>query len=161
VRIRIEGSDLPGRRGGIEADALRRNHVQIGVQRRAEVVDPVSARRGVGGGVVRCRPDQHAAAVTDRECRRVPVAHCQRSQFPGRRICRLSGRQRKFTWLERRRPDLCSTHRQRTLKDPCRVGVLPRRVDVIDQEQRHQPLSVMLADSPAHDDLSTMDQQPS
>jgi hypothetical protein len=39
VRIRIECSDLPGRRGGIEADALRRNNVQVGVQRRAEVVD--------------------------------------------------------------------------------------------------------------------------
>ena len=39
VRIRIEGSDLPGRRGGAEADALRRNNVQVGVQCRAEVVD--------------------------------------------------------------------------------------------------------------------------
>jgi hypothetical protein len=39
VRIRVEGSDLPGRPGGIEADALRRNNVQVGVQRRAEVVD--------------------------------------------------------------------------------------------------------------------------
>jgi hypothetical protein len=39
VRIRIEGSDLPGRRGGTEARALRRNNVQVGVQRRAEVVD--------------------------------------------------------------------------------------------------------------------------
>jgi hypothetical protein len=39
VRIRIEGSDLPGRRGGSEADALRRNNVHLGVQRRAEVVD--------------------------------------------------------------------------------------------------------------------------
>jgi uncharacterized protein DUF5990 len=39
VRIRIEGSDLPGRRGGTQALALRRNNVQVGVQRRAEVVD--------------------------------------------------------------------------------------------------------------------------
>jgi hypothetical protein len=39
VRIRIEGSDLPGRRGGAEADALRRNNVHVGVQRKAEVVD--------------------------------------------------------------------------------------------------------------------------
>jgi hypothetical protein len=39
VRIRIEGSDLPGRRSGSEADALRRNNVHVGVQRRAEVVD--------------------------------------------------------------------------------------------------------------------------
>jgi hypothetical protein len=39
VRIRIEGNELPGRHGGAEADALRRNNVQVGVQRRAEVVD--------------------------------------------------------------------------------------------------------------------------
>ena len=39
MRIRIEGSDLPGRRGGAEADGLRRNNVQVGVQCRAEVVD--------------------------------------------------------------------------------------------------------------------------
>lgn len=39
MRVRIEGSDLPGRRGGTEAEALRRNNVQVGVQRRAEVVD--------------------------------------------------------------------------------------------------------------------------
>jgi hypothetical protein len=38
VRIRIEGSDLPGRRGGSEADALWRNNVHVGVQRRAEAV---------------------------------------------------------------------------------------------------------------------------
>ena len=45
MRIRIEGSDLPGRRGGSEADSLRRNNVHVGVQRRAEVVDwvPVDA----------------------------------------------------------------------------------------------------------------------
>lgn len=39
MRIRIEGSDLPGRRGGVEADALRRRNVHVGVQCRAEVVD--------------------------------------------------------------------------------------------------------------------------
>ncbi|HLL64922.1 MAG TPA: DUF5990 family protein [Micromonosporaceae bacterium] len=39
MRIRIEGTDLPGRRGGTEADTLRRNTVHVGVQRRAEVVD--------------------------------------------------------------------------------------------------------------------------
>jgi hypothetical protein len=39
VRIRIEGSDLPGRRGTVEAGPLRRHDVQVGVQRRAEVVD--------------------------------------------------------------------------------------------------------------------------
>ena len=39
MRIRIEGSDLPGCRVGAEADALRRNNVQVGVQRRTEVVD--------------------------------------------------------------------------------------------------------------------------
>jgi len=45
MRIRIEGSDLPGRRGGSESDSLRRNNVHVGVQRRAEVVDwvPVDA----------------------------------------------------------------------------------------------------------------------
>jgi hypothetical protein len=43
VHIRIEGSDLPGRRGGSEADALRRNNVHVGVQRKAEVVDRVAA----------------------------------------------------------------------------------------------------------------------
>ena len=47
MRIRVEGSDLPGRRGGSEADALRRNNVHVGVQRRAEVVDrfPADAER--------------------------------------------------------------------------------------------------------------------
>lgn len=39
MRIRIEGSDLPGCRGGMQALALRRNNVQVGVQRGAEVVD--------------------------------------------------------------------------------------------------------------------------
>ncbi len=39
MRIRIEGRDLPGRRGGAEALAVRRGNVHVGVQRRAEVVD--------------------------------------------------------------------------------------------------------------------------
>jgi len=43
VRIRIEGSDLPGRRAGAEAGALRLGHVHVGVQRKAEVVDRVPA----------------------------------------------------------------------------------------------------------------------
>ncbi|MET7424542.1 DUF5990 family protein [Dactylosporangium sp. NPDC005555] len=43
MRIRIEGSDLPGRRGGTEADALRLGDVHVGVQRKAEVVDRVRA----------------------------------------------------------------------------------------------------------------------
>jgi hypothetical protein len=43
VRIRIEGSDLPGRRPGGEALALRLNNVHVGVQRRTEVVDRVPA----------------------------------------------------------------------------------------------------------------------
>jgi hypothetical protein len=43
VRIRIEGSDLPGRRAGAEADALRLGNVHVGVQRKAEVVDRVRA----------------------------------------------------------------------------------------------------------------------
>jgi uncharacterized protein DUF5990 len=43
VHIRIEGSDLPGRRGGLESDALRLRNVQVGVQRKAEVVDRVPA----------------------------------------------------------------------------------------------------------------------
>jgi hypothetical protein len=41
VWIRIEGSDLPGRRA--EAYALRLGNVQVGVQRKAEVVDRVPA----------------------------------------------------------------------------------------------------------------------
>ena len=43
MRIRIEGTDLPGRRGGGEADALRLGNVHVGVQRKAEVVDRVPA----------------------------------------------------------------------------------------------------------------------
>lgn len=46
--IRIEGTDLPGRRGGPVADELRLGNVHVGVQRagtqrRAEVVDRVRA----------------------------------------------------------------------------------------------------------------------
>ena len=37
--IRIEGTDLPGRRGGAEGDRLRAGNVQVGLQRKAEVVD--------------------------------------------------------------------------------------------------------------------------
>ncbi|MEV4122003.1 DUF5990 family protein [Micromonospora sp. NPDC049645] len=43
MRIRIDGDDLPGRRAGAEADALRLGNVHVGVQRRAEVVDRVPA----------------------------------------------------------------------------------------------------------------------
>ncbi|MBM0202495.1 hypothetical protein JNW90_04720 [Micromonospora sp. STR1s_5] len=43
MRIRIDGSDLPGRRPGAEADALRRGNVHVGVQRKADVVDQVPA----------------------------------------------------------------------------------------------------------------------
>ncbi|WP_444951492.1 DUF5990 family protein [Micromonospora ureilytica] len=43
MRIRIDGSDLPGRRPGAEADALRLGNVHVGVQRKAEVVDQVPA----------------------------------------------------------------------------------------------------------------------
>ena len=41
--IRIEGTDLPGRRGGPVADELRLGNVHVGVQRKAEVVDRVPA----------------------------------------------------------------------------------------------------------------------
>jgi hypothetical protein len=41
VRIRIEGSDLPGRRAGADADALRLGNVYVGIQRKSEVVDRV------------------------------------------------------------------------------------------------------------------------
>ena len=43
VHIRIEGTDLPGRRAGAEAGALRLGNVHVGVQRGAEVVDRVPA----------------------------------------------------------------------------------------------------------------------
>jgi hypothetical protein len=45
VLVRIEGSDLPGRRAGAEADKLRLANVHVGVQRQAEVVErvPVTA----------------------------------------------------------------------------------------------------------------------
>lgn len=42
MRIRIEGRDLPGRRGGGEAHTLRLRGVQVGVQRRREVVGLVA-----------------------------------------------------------------------------------------------------------------------
>jgi hypothetical protein len=41
MRIRIEGSDLPGRRA--DAGALRLGNVHVGVQRKAEVVEQVPA----------------------------------------------------------------------------------------------------------------------
>ncbi|WP_306211601.1 DUF5990 family protein [Actinoplanes sp. RD1] len=54
MRIRIEGSDLPGRRGGGEAHTLRLRGVQVGMQRtgpgrRVEVVGrfPVDAEAAV------------------------------------------------------------------------------------------------------------------
>ena len=49
VRIRIEGHDLPGRPGAPRAEQLRLGGVQVGVQRRAEVVGrvPVSEERAV------------------------------------------------------------------------------------------------------------------
>jgi hypothetical protein len=43
VLIRIEGTDLPGRRGGPEADRLRLGNVQVGVQRAG--LKEVGARR--------------------------------------------------------------------------------------------------------------------
>ncbi|GAA4937389.1 DUF5990 family protein [Actinoplanes utahensis] len=47
--IRIEGHDLPGRSGAPQAETLRLAGVEVGVQRRAEVVDrvPVHADRAV------------------------------------------------------------------------------------------------------------------
>jgi uncharacterized protein DUF5990 len=49
VRIRIEGSDLPGRGAGAQAGTLRLGNVHVGVQRRADVVDrvPVDAPSAV------------------------------------------------------------------------------------------------------------------
>jgi hypothetical protein len=43
VQIRIEGTDLPGRRDGAEAVALRLGNVHVGVQRKSDVVDRVPA----------------------------------------------------------------------------------------------------------------------
>jgi hypothetical protein len=45
VQIRIEGHDLPGRRVGPAADALRLGNVHVGVQHKSEVVErvPVTA----------------------------------------------------------------------------------------------------------------------
>ena len=43
MHIRIEGRDLPGRRGGAEADTLRRGNVHVGIQRKAEVIERVPA----------------------------------------------------------------------------------------------------------------------
>ncbi|MEU8165419.1 DUF5990 family protein [Micromonospora sp. NPDC049004] len=43
MRIRIEGSDLPGRRADADADALRLGNVHVGIQQRTEVIDRVRA----------------------------------------------------------------------------------------------------------------------
>jgi hypothetical protein len=43
VLVRIEGTDLPGRAAGAEADRLRLGNVHVGVQRKAEVVSRVPA----------------------------------------------------------------------------------------------------------------------
>ncbi|HEY0002109.1 MAG TPA: DUF5990 family protein [Actinoplanes sp.] len=43
MQIRIEGYDLPGRRAGAAADALRLGNVHVGVQRRSEVIERVPA----------------------------------------------------------------------------------------------------------------------
>jgi hypothetical protein len=43
VHIRIEGSDLPGQPGSPQADALRLGNVHVGVQRKSEVIERVSA----------------------------------------------------------------------------------------------------------------------
>jgi hypothetical protein len=47
VLVRIEVTDLPGRRVGEEADRLRLRNAHVGVQRKAEVVErvPVTAER--------------------------------------------------------------------------------------------------------------------
>lgn len=49
MRIRIEGYDLPGRAGAPQAESLRLGGVEVGVQRRREVVDrvPVHAAEAV------------------------------------------------------------------------------------------------------------------
>ncbi|MBO3738868.1 DUF5990 family protein [Actinoplanes flavus] len=49
MRMRIEGDELPGRSGAPQAEALRLGGVEVGVQRRQEVVDrvPVHADRAV------------------------------------------------------------------------------------------------------------------
>ncbi|MEV0900608.1 DUF5990 family protein [Actinoplanes sp. NPDC049802] len=49
MRIRIEGHDLPGRANGPQSEQLRLAGVQVGVQRRKEVVGrvPVHADRAV------------------------------------------------------------------------------------------------------------------
>jgi hypothetical protein len=39
VHIRIEGSELPGRPGSAQADALRLGNVHVGVQRKSEVLE--------------------------------------------------------------------------------------------------------------------------
>lgn len=39
MHIRIEGSELPGRPGSAQADALRLGNVHVGVQRKSEVVE--------------------------------------------------------------------------------------------------------------------------
>jgi len=43
VRIRIEGTDLPGQRDGVQAHTLRLRNVHVGVQRKTEVVERVPA----------------------------------------------------------------------------------------------------------------------
>ena len=43
MHIRIEGSDLPGRPGSPQADALRLGNVHLGVQCKAEVIARVGA----------------------------------------------------------------------------------------------------------------------
>jgi hypothetical protein len=43
VHIRIEGSELPGQPDKPQADALRLGNVHVGVQRKSEVVERVSA----------------------------------------------------------------------------------------------------------------------
>jgi hypothetical protein len=41
--VRIEGTDLPGRRAGAEGDRLRLGNVHVGVQRKSDVVERVPA----------------------------------------------------------------------------------------------------------------------